>query len=133
MIRRLWPVAAAFALAGCTLFQSNADKAPAYIVFFHYDSTSLTPEAQHIVDAAAGAVRDTKPSAVALAGYTEQTAAPSSRPLAKQRFDAVANALIADGVDPQMLARVPLADMEASLPSTADRGVEIRLLHKTQP
>jgi outer membrane protein OmpA-like peptidoglycan-associated protein len=132
MDRRIVLAIATVALAGCSMFGTSADKAPVYIVFFHYDSDFLTPDARRIVDQAAASARDTKPTTIELAGYTEATAAKNSRQFAEPRFNAVADALIVDGVDPKLLVRVPLMDSEASLPSTADRRVEIRLINKTQ-
>jgi outer membrane protein OmpA-like peptidoglycan-associated protein len=102
-------------------------------VFFHYDDAVLSPDARRIVDTAAASARDTRPAVIELAGYTEKTATPGNRHLAEPRFNAVAGALVADGVDPRLLARVPLADTEASLPATADRRVEIRLVDKATP
>jgi outer membrane protein OmpA-like peptidoglycan-associated protein len=140
MIRKLLLSACLLALAGCSTMRSlhlapdrAADRAPVYIVFFHYDAAVLTPDARRIVDAAAASVRDTKPAVVELAGYAETSAMPGARHLADPRFNAVTDALIADGVDPRLLARVPLTDSEASLPATADRRVEIRLLEKARP
>lgn len=135
MTRRVLLAIAGLALSGCSLFQSNdaADKAPVYIVFFRYDSDVLTADARKIVDQAAASARDTKPATIELAGYSDASAPPSSRHLATPRFIAVTDALIADGVDPKLLVRVPLADTEASLPATGDRRVEIRLINKAQP
>jgi outer membrane protein OmpA-like peptidoglycan-associated protein len=112
---------------------ADADHAPVYVVFFHYDDAVLTPDARRIVDAAAAGARDTHPTVIELAGYTEKTAMPGSRRFAEPRFAAVADALMADGVNPQLLARVPLADAEEALPATADRRVEIRLINRTAP
>lgn len=121
------------ALAGCSVLRPGPDAAPVFIVFFRYDGWTLSPDAHHIIDQAARAVQDTHPATIAIAAYGPGTATPEGRGLADLRFDAVADALAADGVDRRRMARVPLADNEASLPTTADRRVEIRLIDKTSP
>jgi len=133
MFKKLIVASVLLALGGCTLFHSGRDSAPAYIVFFRFDSAALTPDARKVVDDAAASIRDTRPSTVELAGYTDTTAIASSRHFAEPRFAAVAEALIADGIDPKLLVRVPLPESEALLSATADRRVEIRLVNKAMP
>lgn len=133
MIRKSIVAAALLVLAGCSLFHQGRDNAPVFVVFFRYDAAVLSPDARRVVDQAAAAVRDTRPATVELAGYTDVTAARSSRHFATPRFDAVAEALIADGVDPKLLVRVPLPEAETVLSETADRRVEIRLVNKAMP
>ena len=111
---------------------STAETAPVYIVFFHFDSTVLTPVGQQIIAQAAKSALATKPRKIEIAGYTEASAPPATKKFAEPRFKAVEAALVADGVDPGLLSRAPLADQEAALPSTGDRRVEIRLIDRTQ-
>ena len=133
MIKKLFVAAIMFGLSGCSMFHHGRDSAPVYIAFFPYDSVKLTADARKVVDNAAAAARDTHPATIELAGYTETTAAPSSRHFAEPRFTAVAEALIADGIDPKLLVRVPLPESETVLSQTADRRVEIRLVNKAMP
>jgi outer membrane protein OmpA-like peptidoglycan-associated protein len=133
MFKTLFVTAIVLALGGCSLFHSGRDNAPVYIAFFSYDSATLSKDARKVVDDAAGAIRDTRPTTVEIAGYTDTTAAPASRPFVEPRFTAVADALIADGVDPKILVRVPLPESELTLSRTADRRVEIRLVNKAMP
>ncbi len=112
---------------------SGPNNAPVYIVFFHYDSANLTPVGQEIVDQAAKSVHATLPTRIEIAGYTEASAPIKSRPLVEPRFKVVEDRLIADGVDPKLLVRVPLADKEADLPPNGDRRVEIRPIGRLRP
>ncbi len=117
------------ALGACSLIHPN--RPPNYIVFFHYDSVELTPDARQIVDAAAAAAKALPATRIEIAGYLDSaTAAPSSRPFSAPRFKVVEQALIADGIDPSLLVRVQLADSEAALPPTGDRRIEIWLIGK---
>jgi outer membrane protein OmpA-like peptidoglycan-associated protein len=133
MFKRLIVASVLLALSGCSMLHPGRDSAPVYLVFFRYDSAALTADARKVVDDAAAAIRDTKPSTVELAGYTDTTAIASSRHFAEPRFSTVAEALIADGIDPKLLVRVPLPEPEALLSTTADRRVEIRLVNKAMP
>lgn len=129
-------IAAFCALAACNHIDSRnspnteISDAPVFVVFFHFDRADLSPIARQIVDQAARSALATKPAAVDIAGYTDVPNAPDGRRLAELRFKSVEGALIADGVGRELLARTSLADTEASLPATADRRVEIRLVKR---
>ena len=84
----------ALTLAACSLFEPGSDKAPAYIVFFHYDTAVLSPDARVIVDQAAQAIRDTHPAIVEVAGYSDPSGPKQSRHLAEPRMVAVEQALM---------------------------------------
>jgi outer membrane protein OmpA-like peptidoglycan-associated protein len=103
-----------------------------FIVFFHFDSSDLTPEARQIVGQAAQKARSSHASTVTIAGYTDQAGSPHyNLHLADRRIAAVEQALVTDGVDPRLFLRIPLPDAETALEPTADRRVEIRLATKS--
>jgi outer membrane protein OmpA-like peptidoglycan-associated protein len=128
-------VAVMLVLVGCTMMKPKHANAPApmpktYILFFHPWDNTLTPEAKVIVDQAAGAVKDTQPSTVAVAGYTDNVgSAEDNQRLAEQRVRTVRDALVADGIDPKLFLDLPLGPPEDSVGKTGDRRIEIRLTY----
>jgi outer membrane protein OmpA-like peptidoglycan-associated protein len=69
-----------------------------FIVFFEFDKSSLTPDGQKVVDAAASAFQAGK-SGVAIAGYTDLAGTQQyNLALSKRRADTVKAALVKDGV-----------------------------------
>jgi outer membrane protein OmpA-like peptidoglycan-associated protein len=132
---RVGLILAALAVAGCTTthHKQTASAPPEgtaskFILFFHPWSYQLTPEAQVIVNHASQVVKDSNPSTVTVAGYTDSvgTAADNER-LAKQRVATVQDAMIADGVDPKLFLTIPLGPPEDTAGMTGDRRIEIRL------
>ena len=112
-------------LAGCsTLFQP----APAnYMVFFTSSNTELSPDARTVVDKAASAIRGSHPQSVMIAAGV---ASGDNLKLAQPRFLAVRQALIADGVADDLIARTAIADASMSVGATGDQRVEIKLVAK---
>jgi outer membrane protein OmpA-like peptidoglycan-associated protein len=132
-------IGALLALAGCT---PHATKKPATrpaagapvtlpsiaLVFFHPWSAELTDKAKVIVDQAAAKIKETRPSTVSLAGYTDNDGTPADNlRLANQRVAAVRAALVADGVDPKLFLDIPLGPAQDDAGRTGDRRIEIRL------
>jgi outer membrane protein OmpA-like peptidoglycan-associated protein len=132
---RLGLLAAALMLAGCNMMKPNVASAPVpmprvYLVFFHQWSSTLTPEAKTIVDEASAKVKDKRPSTVTIAGYTDNVGTPEdNQRLAEQRVQAVKDAMIADGVDPNLFLRIPLGPADDTAGMTGDRRIEIRLTY----
>jgi outer membrane protein OmpA-like peptidoglycan-associated protein len=134
---RLGLILAALALAGCTTAHhkqtaraQSEGTATKFILFFHPWSYQLTPEAQVIVNHAAQVVKDTNPSTVAVAGYTDSVGTPADNErLAKQRVASVQDAMIANGVDPKLFLSIPLGPPEDTAGMTGDRRIEIRLTY----
>jgi len=132
---RMGFVAIVLALAGCTMLNPRHPPTPGQpaqtvLLFFHPWSADLTPEAKVIVEEAAAKVKKTRPSTVAVAGYTYNDATPEENlRLATQRVKSVENELIADGVDPKLLLSLPLGAPDDSVGMTGDRRIEIRLTY----
>jgi outer membrane protein OmpA-like peptidoglycan-associated protein len=121
-------------LAGCAMQgkkpQGAAEGAmpTVYLVFFHPRSGELTEDGKGIVDQAAAKVKESKPSTVAIAGYSFNDGAPDdNNRVATERVAAVRSALIADGVDPKLFLDIPIGPAEDDAGRTGDRRVEIRL------
>ena len=130
IIRRLSLLLCVVALASCAT-APESPKAPEpnkYVVFFPPTVTSLTSEAREIVVKAAAHAKEINPAYVQLAGYIgDGPTARTDKGLTERRYAAVEEVLSAQGVDPKLYLRVPLAD-EVPLPATAVRRVEIYLI-----
>ena len=123
-------------LAGCTMMKPKHDAAPVamktqiFILFFHPWDNALTPDAKVIVDQASAKVKETSPSTVAVAGYTDNDGSANDNwRLANQRVKTVRDAMIADGVDPKLFLDLPLGTPDDSAGMTGDRRIEIRLTY----
>jgi hypothetical protein len=115
-------------LSGCASAVQQ-DQPSRFIVFFSGDSAALTPEAQLIVKNAASRIRDAHPATVMIAAGVK---AGGNMQLSEPRFLAVREALVADGIEPAIIARAPipgprLASVDGGL-SSGDERAEIRLL-----
>ncbi len=132
---RMGFLVAMLVLAGCTMMKPQHAAGPAmspqtYLLFFHQWSPVLTPEAKAIVDEASAKVKQTTPSTVAVAGYTDNVGpAADNERLAKQRVKIVQDAMIADGVDPKLFLSLPLGPADDTAGMTGDRRIEIRLTY----
>jgi outer membrane protein OmpA-like peptidoglycan-associated protein len=122
-------------VTGCTMMKPHhaAGPAPApqtYLLFFHQWSPALTPEAKAIVDQASAKVKETGPSTVTVAGYTDNDgSAADNKRLAEGRVKTVQAAMIADGVDPKLFLSIPLGAPDDTAGMTGDRRIEIRLTY----
>ncbi len=132
-MKRVSVIFGLFLLGGCASGASGVDVArnePShFIVFFSGDSATLTPAAQLIVKDAASHIRDTRPATVMIAAGVK---AGGNMELSEPRFNAVREALVADGIEPAIIARAPipgpkLASVDGGL-SAGDERAEIRLL-----
>jgi len=119
-------------LAGCTSMSSMfGGRAPdVYLVFFPASSTNLSADAAVIVKKAADTIRMRRPDTVVIAAGEDSA---DNMKLAPARFAAVRAALVADGVDDDLIARAPLAEIALNAGPTGDARVEIRLVRKTAP
>ncbi|MGA7711493.1 MAG: OmpA family protein [Rhizomicrobium sp.] len=129
-MRRLLWLSIIAVLAGCTVMgPSPVPATKTFVVFFDSASARLTPAAQADVDLAAATIKSTHPAHVSIAVYIKAaTGDPANPRLADPRFDAVEAALVADGVDPHILVRRKLTDMEVHANPSGDRRAEIHLL-----
>jgi outer membrane protein OmpA-like peptidoglycan-associated protein len=121
-------------LAGCTMMRPKHTATPVpmppktFIVFFHPWDNSLTPEAKVIVDQASAKVKETNPSTIAVAGYTDNDGSVQDNwKLARQRVKTVRDAMAADGIDSKLFLDLPLGTPDDTAGMTGDRRIEIRL------
>jgi outer membrane protein OmpA-like peptidoglycan-associated protein len=104
-----------------------------FIVFFEFDKSALTADGKRVVDSAASAFTAGK-SGVAIAGYTDLAGTQQyNLALSKRRAEAVAAALVKDGVPKSAIneswhgkenPRVPTAD---GVREPQNRRVEITM------
>src|SRR5690348_6757947 len=108
-MKRVSAIFGLFLLGGCANDARGVDVAqnqPShFIVFFSGDSATLTPAAQLIVKDAASRIRDTRPATVMIAAGVK---AGGNMELSEPRFQAVREALLADGIEPAIIARAPI-------------------------
>jgi OmpA-OmpF porin, OOP family len=70
-----------------------------FTVFFPWDSASLTPEGNQIIQAAADHFKSGAPTTVLVTGYTDTSGSPQyNQGLSERRAQSVSGALAADGV-----------------------------------
>lgn len=119
-----------FLLAGCAA-EGPVPEVPAYVIFFTPLSAALDTQAQAVVADAARAARADSGRSVTVAGYAAPTATstPASDFLiSRTRSQAVANALIAQGVAQSRIVQKPRGSAGAD-PGIESRRVEIVLGH----
>lgn len=108
-------------LSACGLFGSG----PKYVVFFQERSAQLDGSAQAVVAQVAARATAEPSSTVEVLGYTDSAGSPTADvALSQQRAQAVANALIANGVAPSRLLCSGQGQTNAN-PGLASRRVEI--------
>jgi hypothetical protein len=112
-------------LAGCSTFMR--DRPTDYMVFFPSSEIVLSADARAVVDQAAAAIRGTHPQSVILAAGV---ASGDNLKLAGPRVDAVRDALVADGVSADLIARSSLPDTALEIRTNGDQRVEIKLVAK---
>jgi hypothetical protein len=120
MRKHLPLIFAVLALAGTAAHAQTPSK---FIVFFSGGSAALTPAAQLIVKDAASRIKDARPRTVLVSAGVKERGDHLSRP----RFLAVRQALVDDGVAPNIIARAPipgpkLAAFDSGLSSGDDRA-----------
>jgi hypothetical protein len=125
MRTRLPLVLAFLALAGGA---ARAEAPSKFIVFFSGNSATLTPEARLIVKDAASRIRNAHPATVLVAAGVKSSGDRMSGP----RFRAVRQALVEDGIAPDIIARAPIPGPELAVIdgglSRGDDRAEIQLV-----
>jgi OmpA-OmpF porin, OOP family len=75
-------------------------EAGTYLVFFDLNSAKLTPEAEDIIGQAINTAKEKANAPIAITGFTDTTGTPQyNLRLSKRRAEAVADAMVASGVD----------------------------------
>jgi len=109
-------------LSGCALFGPGTAR---YAVFFPERSAQLDAAAQGVIAQAAGRARDDPDARVRVVGYTDSAGSPQADvALSRQRAQAVADALVADGVAASRLVRTGRGQTGED-PDVASRRVEV--------
>ncbi|MGZ9034265.1 MAG: OmpA family protein [Rhodospirillales bacterium] len=75
-------------------------EAGTYLVFFNLNSANLTPEAEDIIGQAVSTAKGRSDAPITVTGFTDTTGTPQyNLRLSKRRAEAVADAMVAGGVD----------------------------------
>lgn len=91
-----------------------------YLVFFEFDQSNLTPEAQQVLDQAAAAAQNMQPTVINVTGHADRSGpADYNERLSMRRADSVANYLAAQGVPMQEMAIEAEGETQPLVP-TAD-------------
>jgi OOP family OmpA-OmpF porin len=86
------------AIAGAPV--AVATEAGTYLVFFDLNSARLTPEAEDIVGRAVASAKESGNAPITVTGFTDTTGTPQyNLRLSKRRAEAVADAMVGQGVD----------------------------------
>ncbi|HSC61979.1 MAG TPA: OmpA family protein [Rhizomicrobium sp.] len=137
--------AATLLLTGCAAFDDDypSERVAQEIdydfpdeVFFAFNSADLSPHAEQALADLAGDIRDTHPRwTVAVEGHTDTVGSQDYNvPLSQDRAQAVADALVRDGVNPRRVEvrglgehrlAVPTGD---NVPDRRNRRVVVRLI-----
>ena len=103
-------------------------------VQFDINSSSLNEDVRSVLTGAAEIVADHEEFTVTLTGYTDQSGSKAyNEQLAKKRIDAVAEFLIAEGVDDSKIVREVVGEADPALapagkdPASWNRRVEVRV------
>jgi outer membrane protein OmpA-like peptidoglycan-associated protein len=125
-MRKILTAFLALGLASCAVL-SSAPSAPGYLVFFDEHSAAIDPPAAVVIAQAAAAAKASPGQAVLVRGYTDSAGNPAADiTLSQARARHVADALVADGVDPQRITRQGRGQTRED-PGVASRRVEINI------
>jgi flagellar motor protein MotB len=109
-------------LSACSLFGPSK---PHYVVFFEERSAQLDSQARGVIAQVARRANDNPTAAVEVIGYTDSAGSPQADVvLSQQRAQAVADALMANGIAANRLVRKGRGQTGGS-PGIASRRVEI--------
>jgi OOP family OmpA-OmpF porin len=93
-----------------------------YLVFFDLNSAKLTPEAQDVTANAVTSAKERADEPIMITGFTDTTGTPQHNlRLSKQRAEAVADAMVASGVDAGRITTDGLGENNLLIPT--DDGV----------
>ena len=120
-MRYFFALCLTLALSACSLFGTGGP----YLVYFQQRSAELDSDARNVVALAAQRATSQPASKVTVVGYTDSAGSPAADVvLSQRRAQAVAHALVADGVAPSRLVSVGRGQTGTD-PGLASRRVEI--------
>jgi outer membrane protein OmpA-like peptidoglycan-associated protein len=124
-MRKILTAFLVLALPSCAVLAPKPN--PGYLVFFTEHSAAIDPPAAAVIAQAAAAAKAAPGQAVLVRGYTDSAGNPSADvTLSQNRAQHVADALAADGVDPQRITRQGRGQTGED-PGVASRRVEINI------
>ena len=115
------------ALCSCSMVGQQASSEPGYLVFFTERSAALEAPARGVIARAAAAARAMPDAPVTVIGWTDSAGGQQADVvLSRQRAQAVADALVADGVASSRLSRQGLGQTHDD-PGVESRRVQIKI------
>lgn len=128
-MRRLLDVTLLLALSSCAMSGGGGNAPPKYVVFFTERSASLEPAAVDVIAQVAAAAKTSPSQGVLVRGYTDSAGSlPDDVKLSQQRARAVADGLVADGVNASRITQQGRGQT-GNDPGVESRRVEISLSH----
>ncbi len=125
-MRRVLAAVALAGLSSCTM-QNAGPVSPALVVFFADNSSALEPTGDAIIAQAAARAKAAPDSRVVVRGWTDSDGSPRADVLlSQQRAQRVADALVADGVQPSRIVRQGRGQTHND-PGVESRRVEIKI------
>ena len=123
-MRSRFAVLLVLSLAGCAQFFPARQE---FTVYFPERSAALDPPAHQVIATAAKQAQQEPAAPVNVVGYTDSAGSPQADVvLSQRRAQAVADALVANGVPPSRLVRTGRGQTGAE-PGLASRRVEITI------
>ncbi len=123
-MRKLIPALFLLAVTACGMMGPGH---PAYLVFFDEKSPALNASASGVIAEAATAAKASPGSTVVVRGFTGSRGSPvADVTLSQQRAQAVADALVADGVEAGRITREGRGQTQGE-PGVESRRVEIEI------
>ncbi len=125
-MRRFLNLTMLLALGSCAMSSGNPP-APGFVVFFPERSAALEPAAVDVIGQAASAAKAAPESGVLVRGYTDSAGSrPDDIKLSRDRARAVADGLVADGINPARITQQGRGQTGKD-PGVESRRVEISL------
>ena len=103
-----------------------------YDIFFKDESAELTPDARALITKAAAEAKSWNAKSISIDGFAGKAGPRNTHEaLSAKRAEAVAAALVADGVPPALIHRIEGHGDAGALPDVAvgERRVEIRIVY----
>jgi OOP family OmpA-OmpF porin len=128
-MRRLLPVLALLPFLAACAHQYDDSVPLTYLVFFETNKADLTQEGYALVQEAALGIRKVRPQEIEITGFSDPKGSEASNKALSEKRTAVVTKTLTDlGVDPSIIAALPLGKANDQLGPTADRRIEIRLI-----
>ncbi len=120
-MKRVFPLCSLLALSACAHAPPSPPPPPPahnFTLFFDWDRADVTPDAQPIVQAAAGSFKSGPPVLIQVIGHTDTSGLPAyNQKLSERRAQNVAGALVVQGVPQNALTVAGVGENDLKVPT----------------